>query len=228
MIRQIKRIVYCCAKVLFSFFCLGALYLLLAFVLGLISVNNNFDPNQGTIEIFLVNNGAHVSIALPIKTEQKDWTTVFSPEYTQSPELSKIQPYVLVGWGSKIFYTQAYRWKDLQPKMAIQALFFDRGLLNIHFIDTPLNSPYIRSVKLTQAQYQKLIDGIERDLSLNKKGEPQPIDMHYQTTDIFYEANGAYTPWKTCNQWTRNQLSHAQVPTPLWAPFSQTLFWHLK
>ena len=226
--RQIRRMVYRCGQIAFGIFFVGALYLLSAFVFGLLSVNDDFNAEHGTVEIFLISNGAHASVALPVRTEQKDWTEVFKPDNAQNPALARAQPYILVGWGSRTFYTEVPRWKELRPKTAFRALIFDRSALNTVYISTPELSPYTHSIKLTEAQYQNLIKGIEQELSRDKNGQAQQINLRQQTTDIFYEAKGAYTPWRTCNQWTRNLLSEAQVPVPVWSPFAQTLFWHLK
>ncbi len=248
--RQIRRIVYRCGQIVFGIFFMGALYLLFAFVFGLWSVNNDFNAERGTVEIFLISNGAHASVALPVRTEQKDWTEVFKPENAQNPAFAKTQPYVLVGWGSRTFYTEVPRWKDLRPKTAFRALLFDRSALNTTYINTPEPNPYTHSIKLTEAQYRSLIKGIEQELLRDKNGQLQQINLRQQppevpdeeeasvtdggkridqrSTNIFYEAKGTYTPWRTCNQWTRNLLSEAQVSVPVWSPFAQTLFWHLK
>lgn len=229
MIRQVKRTFYFIGHILFGFMALGALYLLLAFVLGLLSVNNQYDVDRGSIEIFLIEKGGHASIALPTQSDQINWTTVFSPQNTLDPVTAELQPYVLIGWGSKTFYTKVQRWKKLKPSTAIQSLLFDRGALNITYINTPETHSKSRSIKITQTQYEAIIAQINSELSL-QNGQPRVIDGTHNEenkTDAFYDSRSFYTPWKTCNQWTRNLLSKAKITMPLWAPFSQTLFWHI-
>ncbi|WP_434776994.1 TIGR02117 family protein [Neisseria sp. Ec49-e6-T10] len=224
---MIKRTIYFIGKIFFGLIGLGVGYFLLAFLLGLTSVNNDFNPTQGTIKIFLISNGTHAGIAVPTAHPQKDWRTIFLPTQTKNPTLSQNKPYILIGWGSKTFYTKVPNWGDLRPSTAIKAITFDDSVLHGDYINEPESLHYAKAIMLTSTQYTKLIESIESELSYDGQKQTQYVNVHYHNTDVFYNAKQSYTAWRTCNQWVRNQLSIAGVSVPAWAPFAQTLFWHL-
>lgn len=220
---QIKRASFICGKALFALLALVITYLLFALFLGVLSVNNDFkQQHSGSIEIFLVSNGSHASLALPTVLPEHNWFETFPVENTKNPALAANQKYVLIGWGSSTFYTKVPEWKNLRPQTAIGALAFDPTVLNVAYIGPPSGTRQ-QSIMLTSSQYKTLVESIKKSVDT----EGNPLSVHYQTTDTFYPANGRYTPFRTCNQWTRSRLSDAGVSMPAWAPFAQTLFWHL-
>lgn len=220
---QIKRLSFLCGKALFALLALGITYALFALFFGVLSVNNDFKQHPaGSIEIFLVSNGSHASLALPTLLPEQNWFDTFPVANTKDPALAANQKYILIGWGSSTFYTQVPEWKNLRPQTALSALAFDPTVLNVTYIGTPAG-PRQQSIMLTSSQYKTLVASIKESIDTSEK----PLSVHYQTTDTFYHANGRYTPFRTCNQWTRSRLSDAGVSVPLWAPFAQTLFWHL-
>ncbi len=225
----LKRILYFLGRTAFGLFALGAFYLSMAFVFGLISVNNDFKTDEGSIEIFVINNASHASLVLPVKNQEKDWHSTFSPQNTQSPSLSALHDYIQIDWGSKTFYTAVSRWKNLRPGTAFKSLMLDKGAFKVTYVPLPKPDAMIQSVKLTQTQYQNLVRSIEKDIAKNPENSAKPINHTNQNeTEAFYEAKNYYSPLRTCNQWTRTQLSHAQVKVPAWAPFPQTILWHLN
>jgi hypothetical protein len=44
---------------------------------------------------------------------------------------------------------------------------------------------------------------------------------------MFYEANGPYSAFYTCNSWTGEALRAAGVKTGLWTPLSQSVMWRV-
>ncbi len=226
---SIKRALYFFGRMAFCLSALGAFYLAMAFTFGLISVNKEFRTDEGSIEIFVVNNGVHASLILPARNEYKNWQTTFSPENTQAPSLSALHDYVQIDWGSKTFYTSVSKWKKLRPGTAFKSLMFDKGLFKVTYVSLPKPDAMVKSIKLTSKQYQDLVNSIEKDIALTSEKSAKPVNLNNNDeTDAFYEAKNYYTPLRTCNQWTRTQLSHAQVKVPAWAPFAQTIFWHLN
>src|SRR5205807_1732756 len=64
-LRWLKRLV------LFPVYCI--LFYLLAVLIGLIPVNNNFEPTPDGIEVLLVSSSIHCDFVLPIQTEVINW-----------------------------------------------------------------------------------------------------------------------------------------------------------
>ena len=229
---SIKRTLYFFGRMAFGFFALGAFYLSMAFVFGLIAVNDKTeqsDQDESSVEIFVVNNGAHASLILPVKNKYKNWQATFSPDNTLAPSLSALHDYIQIGWGSKTFYTSVSKWSKLRPATAFNSLMLDKGLFKISYTRAPEPDSMTKSIQLTAKQYQELVASIEKDIARTSENQTKPFThATLDDTEAFYEARNYYSPLRTCNQWTRTQLSRAQVKVPAWAPFSQTIFWHLN
>ena len=229
---SIKRTLYFLGKMAFGLLALGAFYLAMAFVFGLIVVNDKIEQSyedESSVEIFVVNNGAHASLVLPVKNEYKNWQTTFSPDNTPAPSLSVLHDYIQIGWGSKTFYTSVSKWSKLRPATAFKSLMLDKGLFKVSYTRTPTPDSMVKSIHLTGKQYQELVTSIEKDIARTSEYNTKPFShQDLDDTEAFYEAKNYYSPLRTCNQWTRTQLSRAQVKVPAWAPFSQTIFWHLN
>jgi hypothetical protein len=110
-------------KMLLTFITLLVVYFLTALYFSLVTVNTNFtECKKDAIEIYLLSNGVHTDIVVPLKNDQKDWTKFVSPASTQSG--SSFARYVAFGWGDKGFYLNTKTWGDLKFKTAFNALFF--------------------------------------------------------------------------------------------------------
>ena len=53
-------------------------------------------------------------------------------------------------------------------------------------------------------------------------------DVRYGNDDAFYEANGTYNLFKTCNTWANNGLKACEKKAALWTPFESGIFYHYK
>ncbi|MBP6346456.1 MAG: TIGR02117 family protein [Neisseriaceae bacterium] len=205
--------------------------LLLAIVLlGWLGTRHPVAESKDTVTVYALSNGVHISLAMPARTDVYDWTTLFDPGNSRRPDLAKAQDYVLIGWGSKTFYTQVPSWSELTLPLAAQALAFDEAAFNVTYLPQPTAGESVRVLQLSMAQYRQLVQSVLADVPLFKAldGQPKVIpDVHYGATDVFYEANGRYTPWFTCNEWIRQQLNQAQVNVPLWSPLALPIMWHL-
>ena len=230
MIRRIKRIVYAFGNIVFACAGICTFYLLLAFVFGLFNVNQDYDPSRGDIEVFLVSNGVHSTLLLPAKNDQKDWYPVFSAPELKQAQADPTLNYIQIGWGSRTFYTAVPKWKNLRANTAFQSLLYDRGAFNVEYVSPPQEGGLAKSIMLTPAQYNKLVRSIEKNIVYSDGMHAKLIaDIRPDNKNqAYFEANNSYTPWRTCNQWTRNQLSFAGVSMPAWAPFASSLFWHLN
>ncbi len=87
-------------------------YLLIVTLLSFISVNEDLAENQQEIPIYILTNGVHTDIVLPIKNEHHDWSTQLKFEHTKSKDST--YQYVALGWGDKGFYLETPTWADLK------------------------------------------------------------------------------------------------------------------
>src|SRR5438105_3539476 len=113
-LRWLKRLV------LFPVYCI--LFYLLAVLVGLIPVNNNFEPTPDGIEVLLVSSSIHCDFVLPIQTEVINWRDHL-PAHCFSGD-TRAATHVAIGWGNKGFYINTPTWDDLRFSTVINALFW--------------------------------------------------------------------------------------------------------
>lgn len=87
-------------------------------------------------------------------------------------------------------------------------------------------SKSIRSIKISTAQYQKLINYYQSTFLRMDKHIQLIKDKGYTPYDNFYEAKGTYSFLKTCNVYTNEALKSAGIKAPFWSPFEGGLIKH--
>ena len=97
-----------------------SLYILCALVLSRIEVAESVCDEQ-IIECYILTNGVHTDLVLPLTNPLKDWTQVVSSSDTKSK--GNQHQWVAFGWGDKGFYLATPTWADLTLKTALKAGF---------------------------------------------------------------------------------------------------------
>ncbi len=173
-------------------------------------------PNTpGAIEIMVGDNGVHTELIVPLVTPEKDWRADFPASDLAAPDSGFT--HVAVSWGEKEVFLNTPTWADLSPMTVLRiAGIGGDGLLHVAHYVRPAPAEDFRPIRLTSAQYRRLVAGIERALP---KG-PKVRYPGYTPEDVFYDAPGHYTAANTCNQWTSDRLAEAGVRTGWWTPFA--------
>ena len=217
LLHSIKRLVL--AIVLFIL-----TYLLFAYLLAKISINENAYILEQPITIYIQTNGVHSDVVLPVKNALKDWTKTI--EYQHTINADNTCQYLAFGWGDKGFYLQTPTWSELKPSIAFNAAF-GLGETAMHTVYIKQIAVDERHIKLTlnAKLYKALVQYVESSFE-TKKGKVQPINtsVHYSKTDAFYEANYNYSLFKTCNTWTNSALKACGQKACLWTPHQQGIF----
>jgi uncharacterized protein (TIGR02117 family) len=79
---------------------------------------------------------------------------------------------------------------------------------------------------LSQPQYARLAAYVRAALPA---GQAVPVPgAHYGSNDAFYEANGSYDLFETCNTWSGRGLKRAGVTVSRWTPFDFNVVWQLQ
>lgn len=224
-----RRVLRLGLAILLAPIALPAVYLLAA-LLGTLPLSRGV-PAEGpaTVTVFVVSNGAHVDILVPMRSPAMDWGDWLRPE--DFPEGNPtLAVYAGFGWGDRDFYLNTPNWSDLTPASALRALFASRGSL-VHvalWYGTPLPGDSVRSLRLDAAAYARLVDGLKAGFATDEAGRPQPIPgRRYGPADAFYEGRGRYSLVLTCNEWAGRQLRTAGVTLGWWTPLPFGLMWSL-
>lgn len=194
------------------------LYLLSAVILSRIEVNAK-EVSTEEETIWVLSNGAHTDIIMPVKNDLFDWQNIVSQQDTRGKGQS---PYIALGWGCRKFYLETPTWADLKFTTAFQAVTGQGGtLMHATFYNEIPTDEQSVSLLLSAAQYRQLVTHIAQTFVLQEgRGVLVPTDAVYGDTDAFYEAKGHYQLFFTCNTWTNKMLKNSGIRACVWTPFA--------
>ena len=203
-----------------------AFYFCFAVITAIIPVNTGEGATDG-IKNFVKSNGIHTDICLPVNNEYIDWTS-FIP-LSDYPKIDSAV-YVSIGWGDKGFFIDTPEWSDLTFSTAFNAALLPSATaMHVsYFKNEPQVSSTCKKTFVRPKKYMDLINFIKTSFNLDKQNKIQLIaNKGYWDNDNFYEANGTYHLFKTCNIWTNKALKVAGVRTACYALFSGGIMGHL-
>jgi uncharacterized protein (TIGR02117 family) len=221
---MLKKILKLIGKILLALLAFIALYLVIAFCLSRISCDEEANQKD-ELSIYIKTNGVHTDIVVPVKNDQMDWSLDIKFNHTQSKDST--YKYLGLGWGDKGFYLETPTWGDLKASVAFKAA---TGLSSTAIHATYYHNMTIDStckkIDISKEQYSRLINYISDSFQKDKDGNWILIetDANYGNSDAFYEANGSYSLFHTCNTWSNNALKHSGQKHALWTPFDTGIF----
>ena len=203
-------------------------YLLIVTLLSFVSVNEDFAENQKEIPIYILTNGVHTDVVLPLKSEHYDWTNQLKPEHTKAKDST--YQYAALGWGDKGFYMETPTWADLKTSTALKAASgLSSTAMHVTFYKDLKESNSCKKLQISSDNYKKLILFINESFQ-TKSGEYLKIETEavYGKHDVFYEANGSYSLFYTCNSWANQALKAANQKAALWTISDSGIFRHYE
>ena len=190
-------------------FLLGAvfLYVILGLLIPYIPVRAEKTDDAKIIELYILTNGVHTDLVVPVKSKYIDWSSKLPFENTKGQKTDF--DYISFGWGDKGFYLDTPTWAELKFSTAFKAAFW--------LSDSAMHCTYYKQMKvgddckkmmLTEKQYQQLIHFIDSKFDKDASGKYILIktDAVYGNDDAFYDAKGSYNFTYTCNTWANNGL----------------------
>jgi len=210
-------------KLLAALLVLPLLYLLAALMLGHIVREPPRAAAIRDITVYLLDNGVHTDLALPLNNAVFDWTTVIDP--ADARQLYFPLDYVAFGWGDRAFYLETPHWRDLKATTAWNAIS-GQGATIIHatFLPPLRETAHSIAIPVSRDEYQALVASIRDSFRWSDDGRAIAIGGRaYGDHDAFYEARGSYSLFTTCNTWTNARLKAAGLTHVLWTPFSGSL-----
>jgi uncharacterized protein (TIGR02117 family) len=220
----LKKALKITLKIFLVLFGFTILYLIAVFSLSKITVNQ--EPNtKPEVEIYILTNGVHTDIVMPTKNDQIDWSQQVKFENTKVADST--YKYIAMGWGDKGFYLETPEWSDLKASVALKAA---SGLSN-----TAIHATYYKNLKegddckkmmISKEQYDRLIQYISKSFKKDSSGNFLNIKTNaiYGKTDAFYEANGSYSLFHTCNTWANNGLKASGQKCCFWTATDSGIF----
>ena len=208
------------AKILTALLALPLTYLLAAWLLGSVVLTPE-DAAGDDITVYLITNGIHTDLALPLKNDTFDWTTIINPGDTRAA--SSDWGYAAFGWGDRGFYVETPHWRDLKISTALSAVSgLGDSIIHVTYYPTLWESTHSIAIPMPRAQYRRLAASIHDQFALHE-GRAIVAAPAYGDNDTFYAARGHYSLFHTCNSWTNRRLSDAGLKHVLWTPFAHSL-----
>jgi uncharacterized protein (TIGR02117 family) len=224
----LKKIFKILVRIFVGFVGFILLYLLTAYCLARICINKN-PVNYAEVAIYIKTNGVHTDIVLPVRNTQSDWSKEVKYTHTVSADTS--YHYVAFGWGDKGFYLETPEWSDLKISTAFKAAF-GLGSTAIHatYYKVLQEDSTCKKIQIDRHQYNSLVNYISNTFKKDVAGHFMFIKTkaNYGPTDAFYEAEGRYSLFYTCNTWANDALNACGQPCCLWTPFDTGIFLNYK
>jgi len=211
-------------RVILGFIAFIALYLLCAFGLSAISVPAE-SFTSADVDIYIMTNGVHTDIVVPVKNDQADWTREVKFENTVGKDTTA--RYVGFGWGDKGFYLNTPTWAELKFSVAFKAATgLSTSAIHATYHKEVAESSSCKKIAISKEQYGRLIAYINKSFKSDTAGHIIPIKTtaNYGDSDAFYEANRRYNLFYTCNTWANNALKACGQKACLWTPMDKPIF----
>ena len=203
-------------------------YLIVELCLSRISVSGEVSENP-SVAIYIITNGDHTDIVVPVRNEQIDWSEKI--KFTNTISKDTTYSYLAIGWGDKGFYLDTPTWSQLKFSVAFKAVFgINTTAMHTTFYHKMTEGERCRKILLNKEQYQRLIDFITKKFQTDFAGNFILIGTYanYGDSDAFYEANGRYSLFYTCNSWANDALKAAGQKACVWTAFDKGIFWQYR
>lgn len=207
-----------------SLLLLVGVYFAAAFILSEITVDKE-EASSKDVEIFILTNGVHTDIVVPVRNEYIDWSKRIKYEHTIGND-STMQ-YLAIGWGDKGFYLETPTWADLKFSVAVKAATgMSTSAIHATYYSQMDEGATCKKIYLSNEQYVRLVKYIQDSFRTDNSGEVINIKTtaNYGSSDAFYEARKSYSLFLTCNTWANNALKSCGQKACLWTPFDSGIF----
>ena len=211
--------------ILLSLVMLIGIYFAAAFVLSRIGIEKEADSSED-VEIYILTNGVHVDIVVPVRSELVDWSKQIRYDHTIGNDSS--MQYLALGWGDKGFYLETPTWADLKFSVAVKAATgMSTSAIHATYYRKLEEGENCKKIYISKEQYARLVNYIQQSFKTDAQGNVINIKTtaNYGGTDAFYEAKKSYSLFHTCNTWANNALKSCGQKACWWTPFDTGIFY---
>ncbi|UZJ65875.1 DUF2459 domain-containing protein [Sphingobacterium sp. KU25419] len=107
-----KKILKVLLYILITIIVIAFVYWLSERILSRMSAHREPSMIPKQVTVYIMSNGVHTDLVLPVKTNQIDWSVLFPFQNNKGKKTN--YSYMGVGWGDKGFYLNTPEWKDLK------------------------------------------------------------------------------------------------------------------
>lgn len=209
-------------------FFIVVLYLFAALLGGIIpsgkTVSHDNEVRDRTI--YLTANALHADIAIPVDSVSREQFGFLKADgfSLDNPNLK----YLIIGWGSRDFYTSTAEYSDMELATIWRAATGDASVMHVAPGGDISKSEGVVPIAISQAGLERMIDFM---LESFRKENEKPIllpDATFGYGDLFYEAEGRFHIFNPCNVWVSKALGKAGVSTGIWTPTTYSLLLHKR
>ena len=201
------------------------LYLAAALAGSLIPVNRDWREPASGETVYVVSNGVHTDLILPVEAQGLDWRSLLHRADFADPDPAA--RWLAFGMGERRVYLETPRWRDIRLGTILAALVGGERVMHVEWVGDP--QWHARAIRLRPEEYRRLWSAIHAGFALDAAGRPKHIaHPGYGPADAFYEGVGRASAINTCNAWTTDRLRIAGVKTSLWSPFAAGVVRHYR
>lgn len=195
-------------------------YVAFSFLFSYIPTNPKKATKERGRTIYLSSNGVHLDIIIPVEMVPGELGEQLSPAAD-----TKLLAF---GWGDKGFYLDTPTWAELRASVAIRAMFLPSPTA-MHVTEHKSVGSGWSKTDLSQAQLDALFTYIRASFDTSAGGKiTEIVGTGYTDHDRFYEANGNYSCFKTCNTWVNKAMKRIGVKTAVWTPMDKGVLRYLE
>lgn len=225
---KVRKLVKTTGKAAFGIVEFFLLYAIAGTFMSFVPVNNNTVHNND-VSIYILSNGVHTDLVVPIKNQEIDWNHFVRFDHTTGKD--SIANFVAFGWGDKGFYLDTPAWSELKVSTAFKAAFaLSEAAIHTTFYREMTEGEKCVKINVSREQYRLLVDYIKNSFDTDKNNQFIHISTtaNYGENDTFYEAKGTYNLFYTCNTWANNGLKSCQQKASLWTLLDRGIFYQYE
>ena len=198
---------------------LGA-YLAAAFIFSALTVSAKPHDCAKLQPIYIQHSAIHANLAVP--------TSSLSKQFHEDIKLPVRSDFIVVGVGDRDVYLNSPNLGDIKLGQALKAVFWPtKRVLHAAPYDD-VGTDWIR-VNLCPEQLAAIEAYMVSSISRREDGLSQIVEgATYWGADRFYEADGHYSAFNSCNNWVNGAMKAAGLKAPVWSPFSQGIIYHAR
>lgn len=224
----VKKIAKVILRLVLGLVAFVLLYLLSAFLFSIWTVKKEATTSND-VAFYILTNGDHTDIVVPVKNGITDWSREISYENTINGDTTG--KYLAIGWGDKGFYLSTPTWADLKFSTAFKAAFaLSTSAIHATYYQAMPESNDCKKIMISNKQYKRLVAFVDSSFRRDTKGKVINIktNANYDKNDAFYEAERKYNMFYTCNTWANNALKASGQTACVWTPFDRGIFYHYR